>query len=136
MMALVISCNDHPEIPSSRRLRKVFVAKSVDENGATVFTRGGTGNIRPGYGTFRLDLTDPKNVVLRDFDANTFTGQYVIQGTGAKLILSNLTPAPSGTNGTIEFVVNSLTDTEVVLTRTSVSQKTGGLIVKYTLIPQ
>ena len=132
MTPLLISCQEHRAQPTSGKVMKVFTARVVDENGTTVYTRGATGNIRPGYGTFRLDMSDPNNVVLRDFDANTFVGQWLVPNN-TQLTLVNLTPQPSGTGGTIDFVINSVTDTELVLTRTSVSQKTGGLIVKYTL---
>ena len=111
---------------------KVFTVQSVDENGVTVYRKGVTGNIRPGYSTFKLDMSDPNTVVLREFDGNTFTGQYLVP-SNTQLTLVNLIPQPSGTNGTIDFAINSLTDTELVITRTSVSAKTGGLIVKYTL---
>ena len=72
------------------------------------------------------------NVTLREFDGNVFKGQWLVPNN-SQLTLVNLTPQPSGSNGTIDFVINSITSTELVLTRTSTSQKTGGLIVKYTL---
>lgn len=131
MTILVISC-DHRAEPTSSLIMKVFTVRSVDENGTTVFTRGGANNIRPGYSTFMLDLSDANNVILREFDGTVFKGQWVIPNNN-QLNLVNLTPQPSGTNGTIEFTINSITSTELVLTRKSASQKTGGLIVKYTL---
>ena len=132
MAMLVISCLDHRAEPTSGLIMKVFTVRSVDENGTTVYTRGGAANIRPGYGTFMLDLSDANNVTLREFDGNVFKGQWLVPNN-SQLTLVNLTPQPSGINGTIDFVINSITSTELVLTRTSTSQKTGGLIVKYTL---
>ena len=132
MTILVISCQDHRAQPTSGLIMKVFTARSVDENGTTVFTRGGAANIRPGYGTFLLDLSDANNVVLREFDGNVFKGQWVVP-SNTQLNLVNLMPQPSGSNGSISYTINSITSTELVLTRTSASQKTGGLIVKYTL---
>ncbi len=132
MTILVISCQDHRAQPTSGLIMKVFTARSVDENGTNVYTRGGTGNIRPGYSTFMLDLSDANNVVLREFDGNVFRGQWLVP-SNTQLTLVNLTPQPSGSNGTIDYVINSISSTELVLTRTSASQKTGGQIVKYTL---
>ena len=132
MMVVSISCQDHRAQPASRLVMKVFTARSVEENGVTVYTRGGTANIRPGYGTFRLDLSDANNVVLRDFDANSFRGEWLVP-SNTQLTLVKLMPQPTGTNGTIDFVINSVNDTELVLTRTMASQKAGGTTVKYTL---
>ena len=135
MTFVFISCQDHRAQPTSGLVMKVFTARSVDENGVTVFTRGGMANIRPGYGTFKLDLSDANNVVLRDFDGNEFKGEWLVP-SNTQLTLVKLMPQPSGTNGTIDFVINSVSATELVLTRTSASQKAGGVIVKYTLTTQ
>jgi hypothetical protein len=49
----------------------------------------------------------------------------------SKLILKNLNPAPTGTNGTIEFNLSNFTDTAMTISRTTASEKTGGTINVY-----
>lgn len=86
----------------------------------------------PTYNNFRLDLSSKTSATLVDFDGNRFTGTWSVP-SDTRLVLTGLTPQPTGTNGTIEFTISGLTDTEVVLTRTAASQKTGGTINVYTL---
>lgn len=118
--------------PVADRIAKAWTARKVDENSTTVYTKGGSNNVRPGYSNFRLDLSSKTSVTLVDFDGNRFTGTYTVP-SDTRLVLSGLTPQPTGTNGTIEFTIGTLSDTEVVLTRTAASQKTGGTINIYTL---
>lgn len=129
---LVTGCKPAAKPPVSERIAKVWTARIVDENNTTVYTRGGASNVRPAYSNFRLDLSSPTAVTLKEFDNNIFTGQWEVQGEN-KLILKNLTPQPTGTNGTIEFTINSISDTELKLTRTTASLKTGGSMNVYTL---
>ncbi|GAA4407850.1 hypothetical protein GCM10023187_28990 [Nibrella viscosa] len=132
MSVLVIGCKPAAKQPVSERIAKVWTARTVDENNTTVFTRGGTNNVRPAYSNFRLDLSSPTAVNLREFDNSSFSGQWEVQGEN-KLILKNLNPQPTGTNGTIEFTINTISDNELKLTRTTASQKTGGTMNVYTL---
>lgn len=132
LFILVSGCKKTPTPPVSERIAKVWTARLVDENQTTVYTRGGTTNVRPGYSNFKLDLSSATAVTLVEFSGEQFKGQWSVP-TDTKLVLSNLSPQPTGTNGTIEFTIGTLTDTELVLTRTTASQKTGGTINKYTL---
>ncbi len=84
------------------------------------------------YAGFKLDLSTPPTVKYTEVDGNLFTGQYSVP-SDSRLVLTNLTPAPTGTNGTIEFNISNLTDNSVVLTRTTASQKTGNTTNVYTL---
>lgn len=121
-----------PVASVSERLAKVWTASKVVEGAATVYTKGGAGsNAKPNYDKFRLDLTSPSTVKYTEFDGNTFTGTW--SATDTRLVLTGLLPIPTGTGGLIEFTIGPLTDTQLELTRLTVSDKTGGTINKYTL---
>ena len=135
LATLFVGCKKPVKIaPVADRIAKAWTARKVDENSTTVYTKGVASNVRPGYSNFRLDLSSKPNATLVDWDGNRFNGTWALSGD-TKLILSGLTPQPTGTNGTIEFNISGLNDTgtEVVLTRTAASQKTGGTINVYTL---
>jgi hypothetical protein len=119
--------------PLSERLAKTWTAESVKEGSAVVYTRGGTGNTRPGYSDFRLTLVSGgSSATLVEFDKNSFAGSWELVGE-TKLTLKSLSPAPTGTGGVIDYTITSINDTQLVLTRTSGSIKTGGTINVYTL---
>ena len=132
LFSLLTGCKKNKVAPVSERIAKIWTAQKVDENSATVYTRGATANVR-NYSGFRLDLSQPPAVTYTEFDGNIFTGQYSVPSDN-RLVLTNLTPAPSGVaNGTIEFTISNLTDNSVTLTRTTASQKTGNTTNVYTL---
>lgn len=131
VLALLTGCNGNKVAPVSERIAKNWSAQKVDENSATVYTKGASTNVR-NYSGFRLDLSKAPTVTFTDFDGNTFTGQYSVPADD-RLVLTNLTPAPTGTNGTIEFKISNLSDNSVTLTRTTPSQKTGNTTNVYTL---
>ena len=129
---LLTGCKKAKVAPVSERIAKVWTAQKVDENSVTVYTKGVTPFVR-NYSSFRLDLSKPPAVTYTEFDNNTFTGQYSVPSDN-QLVLTNLTPSPSGiTNGTITFTIGDLTDSSVKLTRTTASQKTGNSTNAYTL---
>lgn len=131
LFALLSGCGKNDPAPVSERIAKVWTAQKVDENTATVYTKGGTANVR-NYASFSLDLSKAPTVTYKEFDGNTFTGQYSVP-SDTRLVLTGLTPAPTGTNGTIEFTIGGLTDNGLTLTRTTASQKTGNTTNIYTL---
>lgn len=132
LFSLLTGCKPKKVAPVSERIAKVWTAQKVDENSATVYTRGATANVR-NYASFRLDLSKPPAVTYTEFDGNTFTGQYSVPSDN-RLVLTGLTPSPTGvTNGTVEFTISDLTDNSVKLTRTTASQKTGNTTNAYTL---
>jgi hypothetical protein len=131
-ITILSGCSKPKTAPVSERIAKSWTARRVEENSTTVYTSGAANNVQQGYNTFRLDLSQTSSVTLVDRDGSRSTGQWSVQGDN-RLILTNLTPQPTGTNGTIEFTISDLTDTGVVLTRTTASQKTGGTINVYTL---
>lgn len=128
------SCKDKT-VPVSEKIKKNWAANVVKEGSATVYTKGASSNTKPGYSSFTLNLLFAPSVTLKEADGNSFTGQFELVGD-TKLVLKNLTPVPTGTGGTIEFTINSITDTALDITRTTVSQKTGGTINNYSLITQ
>ena len=135
LVGILTGCTDHRNASPSvlAQIAQSFTLRSVDENGVTVYTRGSATNIRPGYSKFLLDLSKPPIATYREFDANTFTAANWQVIDDKRLILSGLMPQPSGSNGTLEFTINSISATELVLTTATVSQKTGGLTNRYTL---
>jgi hypothetical protein len=120
-----------PEPTTSDKLKKVWIIQTVKENSTLVYTKGATSNIR-NYSTFRLDLSNPSAVSITDYDGLTFTGQYEVS-SDTRLVLKNLNPQPTGTNGTIEFTINSMSDTQLDLTRITTNPKTGGTTNQYVL---
>ena len=132
LFSSLTGCGKKKVAPVSERIAKVWTAQKVDYNTSTVYTKGGTGNVQPGYDKFRLDLSKPPAVTYVEFDNNTFTGQYSVP-SDTRLVLSNLNPSPTGANGTIEFTISNLTDNSVTLTRTTASQKTGNTTNVYNL---
>ncbi len=130
----VSACSPEKIAPLSERIQKLWSAQLVKENSTTTFTKGATTNTRPGYSAFRLDLSSTTTVVFVDFDGTRCTGTWEVSSDEKRLILKNLSPQPTGTNGTIEFTITEATDAKLVLTRTTASQKTGGTINVYELI--
>lgn len=135
LVALAVSSCKDKTVPVSEKIKKTWTANIVKEGSATVYTKGAASNTKPSYQNFSLNLLIAPSVTLKDFDGNTFTGQYELVGD-TKLVLKNLTPVPTGTGGTIEFTINSITDTALDITRTTASQKTGNTINTYNLVTQ
>lgn len=136
-VGLLASCSDHRNATPAvlAQIARSFSVRSVDENGVNVYTRGATTNIRPGYGKFLLDLRGP-GAIYNEFDGSMFKAVSFQVIDDNRLILIGLTPAPSGTSGNLEFIINSISATELILTTATVSQKTGGLVNRYVLTPQ
>jgi len=116
--------------PVSKRIIKSWTVTLVREGNSVTFEVGGSNNIRPGYVNFTLNLSGGGTVSFTDFDGTRFSGQWEVVGDN-RLILKNLSPEPTGTNGTIEFTISNFTDTSMTITRTTTSAKTGGTINVY-----
>lgn len=134
MISPIFSCNKKIK-PVSERIAKVWIANLVREGGRVVYDKSAVSNIRMNYTNFRLDLSNSQTVTLREFDNQTFTGQWEVQ-EDTKLILKNLSPHPTGTNGIIEYSITQLSDNALKLTRTATSVKTGNTLNNYELINQ
>ncbi|WP_128547958.1 hypothetical protein [Larkinella soli] len=134
LLTVLTGCNKNKVKPLSDRIAKKWTAQKVEENNVVVYTKGASGNVKPGYSQFLLDLSSNPTAVLTQVDNFTSTGQYELQND-TRLILRSLNPAP--TDGpTIEYTINSSSDNELVITRTTADRKTGGTTNKYSLIPQ
>ncbi|GAB2549336.1 hypothetical protein [Spirosoma aerophilum] len=131
LFSALIACNGSKVAPVSERIAKTWTASKVDENKVTVYTKAGTTNVR-NYTSFKLDLSQPPTVRYTEFDGNVFVGKYSVPADN-RLVLTDLTPSPTGANGTIEFTINSIDDGTLSLSRTTASQKTGGTTNDYTL---
>jgi hypothetical protein len=118
--------------PTSERIKKVWTIKSVSENGTEVFKLGAATNIKPGYSTYKLDLSAPPAVSLRDVDGGTYKGTYSIP-SNTQLSLKALTPEPTGTAGNLDFNVSFISATEITLTATTPYPKTGNTTNVYVL---
>jgi hypothetical protein len=132
LTGLLTGCPGSKPAPVTERIAKAWTARIVEHGSTTVYTKGNTSSAFTGYSNFLLDLSKPSAVTYRELDGNTFTGTYSIP-TDNRLILNALTPQPSGTGGTIEFTIDALSDSELKLTRTTPSVKTGNTTNKYTL---
>lgn len=132
LMLFLTGCKPKQVEPIVERIAKSWIAESVQEGSSMVYSKNGTNNSKPGYAGFKLALSSTGSVVYTEFDGNSFTGQWELIGEN-KLILKNLNPQPTGTNGTIEFNITSFSDNQLTLTRTSSSAKTGGTINVYIL---
>lgn len=137
LVLLLTACPKPKPVPLSEKIAKTWSANVVKEGSTEVFRKGAASNQKPGYGSFKLALTNvngTRNVTLTEVDGNTFTGTWELSADEKKLILRNLTPQPTGTNGVIEYTINGeVTDTQLNLTRTAASLKTGGTINDYQL---
>lgn len=138
LVALVCwQCQPKAITPANDLIGRIWKAQRVKENGVVVYQAGSTSNIRPSYVNFRLDLSKPNQVILTDLDGRKNTGTWVLSTDNKRLILQNLVPIPSDTNGNIEFYLkNTLTESSLELERSAESRKTGNSINEYLLIPE
>ena len=135
LIGLLTNCKKTSTPPVSELIAKVWTVSKVEANGTTVYTRGGTSNVQD-YSNFRLDLSTGNTVKYTEFDKSVFNGQYTLP-SDTQLTLINLNPAPTGTgsngSGTISYVINSIDESNLKITRTTASVKTGGTTNVYTL---
>jgi hypothetical protein len=133
---LLVGCQPKAVAPVSSLIRKIWKAQTVKENTILVYTEGAASSVRPGYVRFRLDLTKPDAVLLTDIDGRLTTGTWSVSTDNKRLILTNLSPAPSDTQGIIEYNILQIPDeTTLQLQRTADSRKTGNSMNEYGLIP-
>ncbi|MBO0934420.1 hypothetical protein [Fibrella aquatilis] len=131
VMLTATACQKAEPAPLADRIKKVWTVQSATENGTLVFLKGATSNVR-NYGSYRLDLSKPPTVTLTEVDGNTFTGQYTLQNDN-RLILSGLTPQPTGSGGRLEYVLGAVSDNSMDLSQASANLKTGNTLNTYKL---
>ena len=138
LLALLLAACQPTPVPSiTDQLSRVWQAQLVRENEVLVYSLGGTGNIKPGYATFRLDLSKPGVATLKDIDGKLLTGTWTVSTNNQRLILAGLTPRPTNTDGTIEYyIAEPPTPGSLKLERTAESRKTGNSLNQYALVPE
>jgi hypothetical protein len=121
--------------PVETRMAKIWTVSTVTENAVEVYKSGSATNAKPGYSSYRLDLSTKPTAILKDVDGGTYTGKYTIIG-GNKLSITGLTPEPTGTGGNLDFSITGLDDkaTTVILSATQNYPKTGNTKNVYTLV--
>lgn len=117
------------------KISKSWIAQSVTEDNTLVYTRGGNGNIKNGYSSYRLILEISGNVKLTEVNGDQINGTWQLLAGDTRLALQNLTPQPSESGGVLEFTINSADEKKMNLTATKINYKTGGTINKYELVP-
>lgn len=136
LLVNLIGCQPKAIAPITSLINKIWKANTVKEADLLVFTLGNPSNIKPGYTNFRLDLSKPDTVRLRDVDGRLTVGTWTISTDNKRLILANLNPKPTNTGGLIEYYILSDPDgSSLSLERTSESRKTGNTIDQYALVP-
>lgn len=134
-VVLLVSCQ--PKRVEPLQIGKRWKALLVKENGSIVYREGASGNQRPGYTNFRLDLSSPDEVLFIDLDGRRVTGNWILSTDNGRIILLNLSPPPSESSGNIEFyITNTPTENTLNLKRTNESRKTGNSVNEYELIPE
>ncbi|NBA84377.1 hypothetical protein GVN16_01305 [Emticicia sp. CRIBPO] len=129
----VISSCKTKVTPLSEKIAKVWTARLVKENNEIVYQNGATSNIKPGYSSYRLDLSSAPTAIIKDVDGGTYSGTYSLQGE-TKLLITGLNPQPTGTGGNLNFTITSIGDAELILTADQAYPKTGNTTNTYTLI--
>lgn len=136
LLFLALACGGGGETPLSERLRKVWTVQTAKHDGTLVYTKGGANNLEGRYASFRLDLSNAQSqtVTLTEVDGTVFTGTWALSADNKKLTLNGLNPQPTGTNGTVELVIEGeVTNARLVLNRSTASLKTGGTLNRYEL---
>lgn len=137
LLSLLIGCQPKPVVSIADQMGRIWMAQTVKEGDLLVYAQGGSSNTKPGYVNFRLDLSQPGVVNLKDIDGRILTGTWTISTDNRRLILADLNPRPTNTNGTIEYYIAEVpTSASLKLERTAESRKTGNSLNQYGLIPE
>ena len=98
---------------------------------------GGSNNIKPSYSGYRLNLSSAPTATISEIDGQSYSGTYTVQGD-SKIVISGITPEPTGTGGVLEFDIVSLAEdnSELVVKLSTAYPKTGNTTNEYTLIAQ
>ncbi len=132
---IAMGCKKDPP-PLSERIAKNWSASTVKHGNTVVYEKTGTGNTAD-YSGFRISLAAGFTVTFVEVNGDTFNGQWELIGNNT-LRLKNLSSTsdqkpPTGSNGTIDFTINQITDTTLDLTRVTDNPKTGNTRNQYVL---
>ena len=133
LLVELTNCKKDAAPSVSELIKKTWIPQTVREGNSVVYTKGAATNVKAGYGNFVLNLSGGTLVSLTELEGTTFSGTYEVVNDN-KLVLRGLSPKPTGTDGTLEYTIGSVSDANLELTRTSASQKTGGSLNSYSLI--
>lgn len=137
LLSLLAGCQPKPVPSIADQLGRVWQAQTVKEGDMLVYTLGGSTNVKPGYINFRLDLSQPGVVKLKDIDGRQLTGTWTVSTDNRRLLLLGLNPRPTNTDGSIEYYIAEVpTEASLKLERTAESRKTGNSLNQYGLIPE
>ncbi len=133
----LVSFSCKKTLSTAERVKKVWVARVVKENSTIVYSSGGSNNIKPSYSGYRLNLSSAPTATISEIDGQSYTGTYTVEGD-SKIIISGITPEPTGTGGVLEFDIVSLAEdnSELVVKLSTAYPKTGNTTNEYTLIAQ
>lgn len=136
LTAFVLGCRAREIAPITDLLGRVWKAQVVKEAGTLVYTAGAANNVKPAYVRYRLDLSSPTKAILSDLDGKETVGTWTVSTDNQRLILENLVPKPTNTNGIVEFYIQTEpTEASLRLLRTAESRKTGNSVNEYDLVP-
>lgn len=136
-LSFLAGCKGNSPTPVSELIKKVWTVQVARENSTVVYTKGGSNNVKPTYSRFILDLSSAQgtSVRLTEIDGTSFGGTYTLSSDNKRLTLNGLSPAPTGSNGTIEFTITGeVSATSLKLVRTTPNPKTGNTNNEYDLV--
>ncbi len=134
-LSLMVSCKPKVQ-PMSERVKKVWIARIVKENGSVVYSNGSSSNIKEAYSSYRLNLSNAPSATITEVDGQSYTGTYAV--TDNKITISGIKPEPTGTGGVLEYTISSISESnaELILSLNGAYPKTGNTTNEYTLIAQ
>jgi hypothetical protein len=132
---IAIGCKQDPPA-LSERIAKVWNALSVKHGNTLVYEKSSSNNSAD-YSGFKIALSNTYSVTLVELNGDTFNGTWELIGDKT-LRLKNLSSTtnqmpPTGSNGTIDFTINQITDTTLDLVRVTDNPKTGNTRNQYSL---
>lgn len=125
-----------PAVSLKEKISKTWAAQSVSENGTVVYTRGASNNLKSYYNSFKLKLQANGTAELTEVEGTKITGKWSLASNDTRLLLQDLSPAPSESGGTLEYSISAADDKKLTLSALKVNHKTGGTTNKYELVPE
>ncbi|MBC7921381.1 MAG: hypothetical protein H7Z75_09865 [Ferruginibacter sp.] len=124
---------DDPK-PASELIVKNWKVKEAKEDGTKVYDDPyAAGSDTKDYSRFKLEFTSATDVRLTEQNGDVITGKWTLTESDKKLVLSGLTPQPTGVTGNLEYTNVVVTDSELRFTRSSPNPKTGASSTEYVL---
>lgn len=125
-----------PTVSLKEKISKTWAPQTVSENGTVVYTKGASNNIKSYYSSFKLKLQANGSVELTEVEGTRITGKWSLGSNDTRLLLQELSPAPSESGGALEYSISAADDKKLTISALKVNHKTGGTTNKYELIPE